>query len=154
MQFSNTFIRRNEWSGLQPSDHIVLGPKLLNELPFSIFCMINKQNIVLLLTHRGRVMHICIGKLTIGSDDGLSPGRCQAIIWTNAGTLLIRPLGTITIYAFSFKKMHCKMSSGKSWPFCLGLNVLKEIYHSDTRKQKYKCAIVKHNNRKWKSLTS
>ena len=32
--------------------------------------------------------HICVGKLTIiGSNNGLSPGRCQAIIWTNAGTL-------------------------------------------------------------------
>ena len=31
-------------------------------------------------------MHICVSKLTIiGSDHGLSPGRRQAIIWTNAG---------------------------------------------------------------------
>ena len=38
------------------------------------------------LTHWGQVMHICIGKLTIiGSD--------KAIIWTNAGILLIRTLG-------------------------------------------------------------
>ena len=29
-----------------------------------------------------------------GSDNGLSPGRRQAIIWTNAGILLIGPLGT------------------------------------------------------------
>ena len=42
------------------------------------------------LTHWGRVTHICISKLTIiGSDNGLSPGRRQAIIWTNAGILLI-----------------------------------------------------------------
>ena len=41
-------------------------------------------------THWGRVTHICVGKLTnIGSDNGLSPGRHQAIIWTNAGILLI-----------------------------------------------------------------
>ena len=34
-------------------------------------------------------------KLTIiGSDNGLSPGRRQAIIWTNAGILLIEPLRT------------------------------------------------------------
>ena len=47
------------------------------------------------LTHWGRVMHICVGKLTnIGSDNGLSPGRRQAIIWTNAGILLIGTLGT------------------------------------------------------------
>ena len=39
--------------------------------------------------------HICVIKLTIiGSDNGLSPGRRQAIIWTNAGILLIQTLGT------------------------------------------------------------
>ena len=82
------------------------------------------------LTHWGRVTHICVGKLTIiGSDNGLSPGRRQAIVWTNAGILLIRPLGTnfseilIGIQTFSFKKMCLKMSSAKGRPFCLGLNV-------------------------------
>ena len=56
------------------------------------------------------MMHICASKLTvIGSDSGLSPGRRQAIIWTNAGVLLIGPLKTnfsellIEIYAFLFK---------------------------------------------------
>ena len=35
------------------------------------------------LTHWGQAMHICVNKLTIiGSDNGLSPGRRQAIIWT------------------------------------------------------------------------
>ena len=35
------------------------------------------------LTHWGRVKHICVSKLTIiGSDNGLSPGRRQAIIRT------------------------------------------------------------------------
>ena len=49
----------------------------------------------------------------------LSPGRRRAIIWTNAGILLIGPLGTnfseifIEIHIFSFKKMHLKMSSAK-----------------------------------------
>ena len=34
-----------------------------------------------MLTHWGRVTHICVGNLTtIGSDNGLSPGRRQAII--------------------------------------------------------------------------
>ena len=70
----------------------------------------------------------------IGSDNGLSPGRRQAIIWTNAGILLIAPLGTnfseilIKMYALLFKKMHLKMSSAK-WPFCLGLNVIGEWLH-------------------------
>ena len=41
------------------------------------------------------MMHICINKLTIiGSDNGLSPARRQAIIWTSAGILLIGPLET------------------------------------------------------------
>ena len=76
--------------------------------------------------------HICVGKLTIiGSNNGLSPGRRQAIIWTNAGILFIEPLGTnfseilIVIQIFSFKKMRLKMSSAKWRPFCPGLNVLK-----------------------------
>ena len=83
------------------------------------------------LTHWGRVTHICVSDLTsIGSDNGLSPARRQAIIRTNAGILLIRPLGTnfsevlIEILTFSFKKMRWKVSSAKRRPFCLGLNVL------------------------------
>ena len=49
-----------------------------------------------LLNHWGRVTHIFVSKLTIiGSDNGLSPDRRQAIIWTNAGILLIGPLETI-----------------------------------------------------------
>ena len=72
------------------------------------------------LTHWGRVTHICVSELpTIGSDNGLSPGRRQAIIWTNAGILLIRTLGInfseilSEIHTLSFKKMYLKMSSGK-----------------------------------------
>ena len=87
------------------------------------------------LTHWGRVTHICVSKLTIiGSDNGLSPGRRQAIIWTNTGILLIGPLGTnfseilIEILIFSFKKMRLKVSSAKRRPFCLGLNVLTYTY--------------------------
>ena len=74
----------------------------------------------------GRVTHTCVSKLTIiGSDNGLSPGRRQVIIWTNAGILLIGPLGTgfseiwNGIQTFSFKKMHLKMSSISSWLQCV-----------------------------------
>ena len=81
------------------------------------------------LTHWGRVTHICISKLiNIGSDNGLSPGRHQAIIWTNVGILLIRPLGTnfseivIEIQTFWLKKIRLEMSSAKRPPSCLGLN--------------------------------
>ena len=53
----------------------------------------------------------------------VTPGRRQAINWTDA-ELLIGPLGTnlsetlIEIHAFSFKKMHLQMSA-----ICLGFNV-------------------------------
>ena len=95
-----------------------------------------------LLTHWGRVTHICVSKLTIiGSHNGLSPGRRQAIIWTNAEILLIGPLGThfnetsIEIHTFSFKKIHLKLSSGKWRPFCLGLNVLIHVSERVPRPQ-------------------
>ena len=88
----------------------------------------------LYLTHWGRVTHICVGKLTtIGSDNGLSPGWRQAIIWSNAGILLIEPLGTnfseilIGIQIFSLKQMRLKMASEKWRPFCLDLNVLINV---------------------------
>ena len=75
--------------------------------------------------------HICVSDLnSIGSDNGLSPGRRQAIIRTNAVILLIRPLGTnfseflVEILIFLFKKMRLKVSSAKRRPFCLGLNEL------------------------------
>ena len=78
--------------------------------------------------------HICVGNLTIiGSDNGLSPGRRQAITRTNVGMLLIGPLGTnfsemlLEIHTFSFKKIHLKMSPGKWRPFCLGLSVLNPL---------------------------
>ena len=54
------------------------------------FCLILN-----VLAHWGWVTHICVSKLTIiGSDNGLSPERRQANIWTNAGILLIGTLGT------------------------------------------------------------
>ena len=65
--------------------------------------------------------HRRVSKLTIiGSDNGLSPGRRQAIIWINAGILLIRTLGTnfseilSEILAFSFKKCirRCRLRNG------------------------------------------
>ena len=75
------------------------------------------------LTHLGRVTHIWVSKLTIiDSDTGLSPDRRQAIIWINAGILLIWHLGknfnenSIKIHTFLFTKIHLKISSGL-WPF-------------------------------------
>ena len=54
-----------------------------------------------------------------GSDNGLSPGRRQAITWPNAGILLIGPLGTnfseifIEIKTFSLTNLYLKVSSAK-----------------------------------------
>ena len=84
------------------------------------------------ISHWDRVTHICVGDLTIiGSDNGLSPARRQAFIWTNAALLSIRPQGkcyseiVVRIQTSSVKEIHMKMSSGKRQPFCLGLNVLE-----------------------------
>ena len=70
--------------------------------------------------------HICVDKLSIiGSDNDL--------FWTNAGILLIVPLGTnfsgilIGIQTYSLKKIRLKMSSAKCCPFRLGLNELSKI---------------------------
>ena len=79
------------------------------------------------LTHWGRVTHLCVGKLSIiGSDTGLSPGRRQAIIWTNTGILLIGPLGTnfnrnsnIFIQENAFENVVCEMASILSRPQCV-----------------------------------
>ena len=87
----------------------------------ALYCCVE---VSILLTHWGRVTHICVSNLiTIGSVNGSSPGRRQAITWTNAGILLIGPLGTncsenlSEIHTFSFKKMHLKISSAKWRPF-------------------------------------
>ena len=76
--------------------------------------------------------HICIGNPTIiCSDDGLSPSRRQATIWTNAAVLSIGPRGTnfreilIEILTFSFKTIRLKVSPTTWRPFCLGRIGLK-----------------------------
>ena len=105
---------------------------MVNIFNTKLFVEILCISIEIPITHWGRATHICVGKLTtIGSDTGLSLGRRQAIIWTNAGILLLGSLGTnfseilIGIQTFSFKKMDLKMTSAKCRPSCLGLNVLR-----------------------------
>ena len=77
--------------------------------------------------------YICVGDLTtIGSDNGLSPGRRQAIIWTNAWILLIGPSGfgnklqwnlnrnpNIFIQENSFESVVCEIAAILSWPQCV-----------------------------------
>ena len=84
----------------------------------------------------------------IGSENDLSPVRCQAFVWTNDRSLSIGSLGTnfseilIKITTISFREMRLKMSSAKWQPFCLSLNVVYiafmsyppgpgDIYHRD-----------------------
>ena len=105
---------------------------LLDKNDLSVWCSTNVE-----ILHWVRVMHICAGYLNIiGSDNGLLPGRCQAIIWNNARILLIwtsrnKPNDiSIEFHTFPFKKMHFKMSSAKWRPFCLGLSVLTSMWPS------------------------
>ena len=110
---------------------------LLNTQSKRLFSSVNENG----GTHCGLVYMASEILVIIGSSNGLSPGRLQAIIWTNARLLLIWPLGTnfseivIEIDIFSFKKMHLKISSGKCRPFCLGLNVLSQCYISVAKKK-------------------
>ena len=84
-----------------------------------------------MLTQWGRVTHKCVNNLIIiGSENGLSPGRRLAIIWTDTRLLLIGHLILIEIYTFSFKKMHLKMSSEKWRPSFLGLNMLNNKWEA------------------------
>ena len=67
------------------------------------------------VTHKGRVTHICVGKLTIiNSDNGLSPD----LVVTYISEILIK------FHAIQSKKKYFKMLSVKLRPFCLGLNEL------------------------------
>ena len=119
-------INSSVWSFKNKFRHILIWD-------YRIFCWMwaNYSYYYSKLTHWGRATHICVGNLSIiGSDNGLSPDRRQAIIRTNAGILLIRPLGInfneilIGIQTFSLEKIYLKMSSAKWRPFCIGLNVL------------------------------
>ena len=71
-----------------------------------------------LFTHWGWMTHICISNHSvIGSDNGLSPDRRQAIIWTNAEILLTEPLVT------NFSK------------------ILSKLIHLHSRKCIWKCRL-------------
>ena len=73
-----------------------------------------------IMRQRGYPQNAGVLVVLVGSDNGLSLGWHQVIIWTNAGLLLIGPLGTnfseilIEIYTFSFKKRDLKMLSEKN----------------------------------------
>ena len=64
----------------------------------------------------------------VGSDNGFSPGRRQAIIWTNDGILFIRPFGTqwnfnrhlqISNQENAYENVVCEMAAILSQPQCV-----------------------------------
>ena len=78
------------------------------------------------VAHWGRVTHVCVSELnTIGSGNGLSPERHQAIIWTSAGMLLIGPLralnqsSNIFNHENALENVVCQMASILSRPQCV-----------------------------------
>ena len=97
-----------------------------------------KWTIPWFLTHWGRVTHICVGNLTIiGSDNGLSPGRRQAIICTN---IINWTLGNKFQWNFSrnynifiqekvFESVVCKMAAILTRPQCVNTIKKSRCYH-------------------------
>ena len=97
--------------------------------------MVFPENVVEPSTHWGRVTHMFAGNLTIiGSDNGLSPGRRQAIIWSNVGKLLIRPfkhfhsgeytwnnlrVKTSICVEIALENVVCEMAPILFWPQCV-----------------------------------
>ena len=83
------------------------------------------------LTHWGRVTHIFVGTNTnIGSDNGLSPDRRQAIIWTNARILLIAPLEINFIQKNAFQNIVCEVAAILSRPQCVNVTVPERMHES------------------------
>ena len=102
------------------------------------------------LPHWGWVRYIRASNVTIiGPDNVLSPGRRQAIIWSNAGISLIWLFRTnfseilSEIFTFLFNIMHLKMSCTKWRQFCPGLSVLKQVHDIDCSTS-WQCIFVMH----------
>ena len=99
------------------------------------------------LSHWGRVTHICVSTLPfIVSAYGLSPGRRQAIIWTDAGILSIGPLKTkISVKMQSkFRYFHSKRWA-PCWPheLCyLGQSMVDTIPVFELCHAKFCCVIT------------
>ena len=112
------------------------------------------------LTHWGRVTHICVGDLTvIGLDNGLSPGRRQAIIWTNAGLLLIQPRRNKLQWNLKFINFQSRKCIWKyrlknvghfvSASMCLIQLVRRPVYTGRTRSLPWllmPCALIKYKH--------
>ena len=103
------------------------------------------RNTLRFCSHRGRVTHICVGKLTItGSDNRLSPVAARAITWDNVGKLLIGPLGTnfiedlIGIKTFSFRKINlkCRLWNGDHFVSASMCLFMQRLYENNNLRHK------------------
>ena len=82
-----------------------------------------------LLTEAGWSKHKSVNWVMVGSDNGLSPARCEATIWTNADILLMRLQGRNYVFflrKFVFNKMYFKMSTKESAIFD---SLVESSYH-------------------------
>ena len=97
-----------------------------------------------LLTQWGQVKHICVGKLTIiGSDNGLTPGCCQAINWTNAGNCQLDPSGQTSVkFQLEFKYFRsrkciwkCRLQNGAHFlpPQFVNKQNICEMYYTPVK---------------------
>ena len=130
-------IIRRLWLTLQRQQKEIRKTSKINYLPEGIeVCTLGEPKPYML--HLGRTQasltHLLVvphqpHRISIGSDNSLSPIRRQAIIRTNAGLLSIGPLGTnvilIKIQLFSLTKIYLKLSSAKWRPFCPGGDELR-----------------------------
>ena len=80
-------------------------------------------------------IYASVNWVSIGSGNGLSPVRRQAITRTNAGLLSIGLMATnfseiwMGILSFSFKKMHLKMSSARMVAILSRGRLVKFLFH-------------------------
>ena len=117
-----------------------------NEVATFVWHFYHRGSTTDIVTHWGRMTHMWVSKLTfIGSDNGLSRGRRQALIWTNDGIFFIGTPGTnfsenlIAIHIFSLKKMHLNMSFERWRPVCLGHNALIFAVYVPHMASRFRC---------------
>ena len=93
-------------------------------ITLSVWYILNSCDIQIISPHC--CIYVSMNQVNIGSDNGLAPVWCQAVVWTNVGLLSIGYLGTnfseilIKITKKSFMKMYLKIPSVKWRPFCPG----------------------------------
>ena len=102
--------------------------------------------------------HICVNKLAIiGSDNGLSPGRRQAIIWTNAGILLIGPHGNrlqwnlnrnlcIFIQKNAFENVIWKLVAILSRPQCVNTHECWRLIVTSYTREYHRSSLMRSAN--------